>query len=200
VPKVEGATQRLFIGVPVTEKARDAIAARLPSPIPGRLVPKHKWHFTLRFLGDTDSAAIPSLIESLDTSELGKSFDIGFAGLGAFPTPRRARVLWVGLDKGVSELEILAFRVESAVKRAGFPPEPRPFKPHLTISRIQPASQVVDVLAQGGEVRGAMQVTEAILYRSHMGRGSSSYEELARFPLDRHRNQASVEISDEQFD
>jgi len=44
--------ERLFIAVPLTEQARDKIAAALP-PLPGRRVPPQNWHFTLRFLGDT---------------------------------------------------------------------------------------------------------------------------------------------------
>jgi len=181
MPEIE--RERLFIGVPLSEEARREIASRLPSPLPGRAVPADKWHFTLRFLGGTDQDARLSLIESLSAARLVVPFDIRFEGLGAFPGPGRARVLWVGVETGKAELKALAQRVESALEQAGFAPEARPFNAHLTVSRIQPPSSVKTTVTRGRDVRGSMRVDKVVLFRSHLGRGGSRYEWIAEFPL-----------------
>jgi len=169
----------------VPEATQREIASQLPSPIPGRPVVADKWHFTLRFLGATDAGARARLSEALAAAPLGNPFDIGFSGLGAFPSAGRARVLWVGVKSGKEELEGLARKVEEALKAVGFAPEPRPFKAHLTLSRIQPASSVRMTIARGRDVRGSMRVDSVILFRSHLGRGGSRYEIVERFPLKR---------------
>jgi hypothetical protein len=48
-------------------------------------VPPKNWHFTLRFLGDTDARSRDALISSLHATRLGNRFSIRFDGLGAFP-------------------------------------------------------------------------------------------------------------------
>ena len=87
----ESASERLFVAVPLTEQARQEIVARLPV-LPGRLVPPQNWHFTLRFLGDTDPATRDRLIAGLRDADLGSKFSISFGGLGAFPRANRARM------------------------------------------------------------------------------------------------------------
>ena len=183
MPEVAGERQRLFIGVPVAAGARDSIAAVLPASMPGRMVEKEKWHFTLRFLGSTESERIPGIAAAIGSSIRSRRFELGFSGLGAFPNPRRARVLWVAVDKGKRDLELLAAQVESAVQEAGFPAESRSFKAHLTIARIHPPAPVADMMSRGAAIRARMIVDDVILYRSHLGRGPSVYEELAHFPL-----------------
>src|SRR6266508_1435690 len=133
----DAAVERLFLAVPLTERARSQIVAALP-PLPGRLVPPQNWHFTLRFLGDTDPAMRDAVAAALRTAKLGRQFSIRFSGLGAFPRPKRARIIWLGVNGGASQLTALAETVESTVRHAGFPAEQRPFKPHLTLSRIEP--------------------------------------------------------------
>ncbi|MDP9178060.1 MAG: RNA 2',3'-cyclic phosphodiesterase [Gemmatimonadota bacterium] len=93
--------ERLFIAVPLTEKARERIAAGL-RPLPGRLVPPENWHFTLRFLGDTPASARDTLISALHSVQLGQEFSVQFDGMGAFPRVKRARIIWLGVTEGAT--------------------------------------------------------------------------------------------------
>ena len=179
----EPASQRLFVAVPLTEQARQEIIARLPV-LPGRLVPPHNWHFTLRFLGDTDAATRDRLIAALHTARLGSRFSISFWGLGAFPRANRARIMWLGVDEGAGRLVSVAESVESAVRRAGMPAEERAFKPHLTLSRIEPTRSVADVLTSQPPVKVRMPVTEVALMRSQLGKGPAQYQVIERFGLE----------------
>ena len=182
--QAEGArTERLFIGVPISADARAAIARILPKNLPGKLVAPDKWHFTLRFLGPTTREARDAIVARLSDAKLGSRFNVRFGELGAFPNARRARILWLGLTRGGERLSELATVAEDAARSAGFAPEGRGFKPHLTLSRIDPPQAISALLAQKHRYDIEMAVTALILYRSQLGGGPARYEEVARFDL-----------------
>jgi 2'-5' RNA ligase len=175
--------ERLFIGVPVTPDARAAIARKLPKNLPGKLVAPDKWHFTLRFLGPTAPEARDKIMERISRAKLGPKFQVRFGELGAFPNPRRARILWLGVTRGGERLSELAAIAEDAARSAGFAPESRGFTPHLTLSRIDPPQTLAPLLAQNHRYEIEMTVAALILYRSQLGGGPARYEEVARFEL-----------------
>lgn len=175
--------ERLFIGVPVVPEARAAIARKLPNNLPGKLVAPDKWHFTLRFLGPTTRESRDSIISRLLAGKLGPEFRVRFGELGAFPNPRRARILWLGLTEGGGRLSELAAIAEDVARRAGFAAEARAFKPHLTLSRIDPPRSVAPLLERNHRYDIAMTVAAVILYRTKLGGGPPRYEEVARFAL-----------------
>ncbi|HEX2078279.1 MAG TPA: RNA 2',3'-cyclic phosphodiesterase [Longimicrobium sp.] len=178
---------RLFIGVPLTEEARPAIEAHLrrtmPDGVPGRPVPAANWHLTLRFLGATRAEQLAAVVRHLSDTRLGDAFDVGFDGLGAFSRPRSARVLWIGLTDGVERMQALAGIAEDAARAAGFAPEEKPFKPHLTLSRIQPPRDVTRAIEHVPPLDLRMPVKEVIVFRSHLGGGPARYEAVERFGL-----------------
>jgi 2'-5' RNA ligase len=174
--------ERLFIAVPLTEEARGRIAAGLP-PLPGRLVPPQNWHFTLRFLGNTDAPSRDALVATLRATQLGKRFSIRFDGLGAFPRAKRARIIWLGVTDGAQQLISLAEAAESAARRSSFPPEERPFKPHLTLARVEPPRAVSDILSSQPPLAVTMPVTEVSLVRSSLGAGPARYDIVEKFSL-----------------
>jgi 2'-5' RNA ligase len=175
--------ERLFIGVPVTPDARAAIARKLPKNLPGKLVAPDKWHFTLRFLGPTTREARDKIIDRLSSAKLGPHFQVRFGELGAFPNPRRARILWLGVTRGAERLSDLAVIAEEAARNAGLASEGRGFTPHLTLSRIDPPQTIAPLLAQKHRYEIEMTVAALILYRSHLGGGPARYEEVATFEL-----------------
>src|SRR5918995_1010048 len=64
-----------------------------------RWVPAHNMHLTLKFLGDVSPNNMEFLVQMLrNESDLVTCFDIHLTGLGAFPSLRRPRVLYVGLQ------------------------------------------------------------------------------------------------------
>jgi len=178
---------RLFVAVPLPDDTRHALAASVreaaPGGLPGRPVAPPNWHVTLRFLGDVGAVAADRVAASLDECDLGDTFGLTWGGLGAFPRPQRAAVLWVGADRGAAGLAGLAATVEEAVGAAGLPPEDRPFRPHLTLSRIRPPRDVNLLLESTPRFAVQMEVERVVLYRSHLGRGGARYEEMEGFSL-----------------
>jgi 2'-5' RNA ligase len=178
---------RLFIGVPLTEEARrgidEHVRRSIPDGIPGRPVLAVNWHLTLRFLGATSADQLAAIVRHMRTAELGEAFDVGFGGLGAFSRPRSARVLWIGLTDGVERMKALARIAENAARAAGFAPEEKSFKPHLTLSRIQPPRDVTRAIAGVPPLDLRMPVREVVVFRSHLGGGPARYEVVERFAL-----------------
>lgn len=176
------AHERLFIGAPISDRAREQLRRHLPEVLPGRPVPSGKWHFTLRFLGNTPPEQRDRLVETLSRAKLGAPFRIELGALGAFPSPARARVLWVGVTRGADRLVRLAEDVERAVQAAGFDAEPRPFRSHLTLSRLDHPSDVRRLIEVVPAAKVSMEVREVVLFRSHLGKDGARHERVASFP------------------
>ena len=178
------ALTRLFVAAEVTTEARHALAALVEGvEIPGRRVRPPNWHLTLRFIGEMDEPGSDLLIRSLDEADLGDRFRVRWGGLGAFPRPSKATVAWLGLAEGASELSALAERVESAVLAAGVAPEDRPFRPHLTLSRIRPHADVRGLVDSVSSTQIAMPVDRVLLMSSHLDEGATRYEQVESFDL-----------------
>ena len=179
--------ERLFLAVPLPEEARQAIFRLLveaaPGGLPGRLVHPAAWHVTLRFLGEAGPVERDRLLAAVDGAPLGPAFRIRWGGLGAFPRPGRAAVLWVGMAVGEEESILLAGAVEEAAVSAGFPAEDRPFRSHLTLSRIRPPRDVATLIGSTPALGIDMAADRVVLYRSHLGRGGARYEIVEEFRL-----------------
>ena len=178
---------RLFVGVPLPDEVRSGLEAHLRATfgerLPGRAVVPRNWHLTLRFLGDTDTERHRRLTEALRAIDPGPAFELAFGGLGAFPRPARATVLWVGIGDGAREMRALAEKLEAAARAAGFAPEEKAFSPHLTVSRVNPPADLRRDVERTPPFGGRMTVDAFVLFRSHLGGGPPRYEEMERYPL-----------------
>jgi len=145
-------------------------------------------HLTLKFLGSVSGedleklgAAIAPIISSW------VSFEIRLQGLGCFPSSRNPRIVWVGIEQGSAEALSMQKAVENRAAEVGFPPETRPFKPHLTIGRVR-SSRGKDSLAQAVENRrdveiGPFRVNEVYLFKSELKPSGAVYTKLQTFPM-----------------
>lgn len=178
-------SDRLFLGVALPEPVRAALLAHLggAGELPGRVVPPESWHLTLRFLGDTPPEQRERLTAELAAAPLGPPLQIVFGGLGAFPSPARARVLWLGVEQGREPLRALAHAAEQVARRAGFAAERRPFAPHLTLSRLRSPADVGPLIARLPPASQPMRVEQVVLFRSVLGAGPARYQALRRVPL-----------------
>ncbi len=94
-------------------------------------------HVTLKFLGETDEAAIPKIIAAMDKATKGVApFEIQLKGVGSFPSKDCIRVVWVGMYGAEPLIQIVKV-LEDECARLGFEREDRPFSPHLTVGRMK---------------------------------------------------------------
>ena len=141
---------RLFVAVTLPAEARDAIVRLIQglraADLTGvRLVDPDGVHLTLKFLGNVDSSRVPALTDALDAvGEGAVSFALHLGGVGVFPDRRSPRVLWAGVSGDTDALATLARRVDDACANMGFPREPRPLSPHLTVARLRDRASADD--------------------------------------------------------
>lgn len=140
-------TVRVFVAVEPPHEAKELLweamapwRTRWPSI---RWERPPKLHFTLRFLGEIPEERIEAVGQATRRAADGQgSFTASLGGVGWFPSPRRPRVIWVGLIHGAAELSVLQMRLEDELHRAGFGRDSRRFSPHLTVGRVRETVRV----------------------------------------------------------
>jgi 2'-5' RNA ligase len=113
-------------------------------------------------------------------------FDLGLNGIGHFGEGRKLRALWVGVDAS-AELLRLREKIEQALIRVGLPPEPRKFKPHITLARFKrnPGARLQTYLADHNLLRAGPIAMESFeLYSSFTSAGGAIYRVEASYPLE----------------
>jgi len=95
-------------------------------------------HLTLKFLGNIPSRRVTEVTEAMRKAAQGLSpFLLEISGLGAFPSLKQPRVVWVGAGGQLDKLSTLQQNIDSALATLGFTREERPFVPHLTLARVR---------------------------------------------------------------
>jgi RNA 2',3'-cyclic 3'-phosphodiesterase len=166
--------QREHLGLYISECAGAAAGFRwTPAP---------NLHLTIRFIGPVEREVVDDIALRLVDLDL-TGFDIELGDLGVFKRGRRVRVVWIGLRAGGEEAVALAGHVEAECRRAGLPPESRPFQPHLTLARARnrdgaelPPLPLLPALRP-------WRASELVLYSSHVGRPAAVYESLQKVRL-----------------
>jgi 2'-5' RNA ligase len=145
-------------------------------------------HLTLKFLGETREEQVPEILQALSVGLDGcKRFRLGVAGVGAFPNPAAARVVWAGVTGDLEQLAALQQAVECSLTSLGWNRESRPFTPHLTIGRIKRIRQRavwLKGLAGAGDLKSeGFEVAAVSLFRSELTPTGALHHELGRVTL-----------------
>lgn len=148
-----------------------------------RWVPKENLHLTLAFLGRVEDERVGEISAAVADALQGHvDFAVRLGALGAFPSVKRARVVWAGLDDPTGGLAGLADSVGAALEPLGFQREARAFRPHVTLARLKTPGQV-DVSETLEPI--AFPVERISLFESRLGRPHAVYSQVATFPFRR---------------
>ena len=183
---------RLFVAVNFPAAVRGKLS-RLTAELdaaspPVRWTPRENFHLTIRWLGDRDAAERDRAARILaETAGGAEPFEASFGSLGAFPSPRRPRVIWIAVEAG-PRLRLLRDELERRLAADGFGRDERSFRPHVTLGRARRGAApgaFREFVALSGNLGLAETVSvEAIeLMRSRTGPGGASYESLAKAKL-----------------
>jgi 2'-5' RNA ligase len=167
------------------------VAARLP-PASLKPVSPELMHLTLAFVGYVPEAIRAPAEAALRAALTDRAaFRARLGGLGTFPSPRRPRVVWVGLAEGADEVRAVAEAVRQELTVHGVPFDDAPPVAHLTVARLRDEAPV-EVRAALGRAVAALStaipplefaVDEARLYESRLSPRGPTYLPLARAPL-----------------
>jgi 2'-5' RNA ligase len=179
---------RLFVAADVpTEQRRavnDAVAAVRQESWGGRWPRLESQHVTLKFLGWTPEDRIEAVVDAAAAVAAGRRpASVRIDGLGAFPSLRRARVLWAGVDDPSGLLTGLAADLDSTFEALGYVVEKRPFTPHLTLARFRSPVRLEGLPPRPWGELAPFELGGFRLYRSRLHPQGARYEVLATFDL-----------------
>jgi len=177
-------TIRSFIAIPLAgevQRAARKIARELQSEKDGmKWVPEDNLHLTLKFLGDVVDREIPQVCKVIrESCQSTVPFELEFEGIGGFPDDERPRVVWAGIISGGDFLIELVKRLETGLASLGFKPEPRDYRPHLTLGRARSGSASPDVVEKIKRFKrrrlGILPVDQVRLYASFLDKEGTTY-------------------------
>src|SRR6185503_13854021 len=179
---------RLFVAVFPPAEIQNA-AYRAADPLrPGHdavaWVRKGSLHFTVRFLGEVDDAGAKRAAEAVREAAASRAkFGAALGGFGAFPSAKRARVLWIGVTQGAEPMRLLASALDESLTRHGFEPAEESFEPHLTVGRVRAPGDWTARLLDAPTVEARFQVDRLKLVKSVLAPGGSRYETIEEAAL-----------------
>ncbi len=186
---------RAFVGFFTTKRIYEHVE-RLEEEFKGII--KGKWvdiqnlHMTLQFLGNIDEDKAVEIIKNMQSiTERFGPFNIKYQSLGAFPSPEKARILWIGVSEGTQKLRAMAKEIQRSNKRSGINPDSKPFHPHVTICRIKEADgkKVARLIRKYRNYNfGEDTVTKIALIKSTLTPVSPVYTVIEEFYLRGERN------------
>ena len=170
-----------------------------------RWTPSGQWHLTLAFLGEIDEGVLPDLTERLArAARRHPPLELALGGAGRFgdrvlwtrvlatPTVEPARPAHGARRPGrgaVDDLRALATSVGAAARRCRIPVDERPYRPHLTLARGRPGTDLRPVVEALQGFVGTPWTADALhLVRSRLGAGpggTAAHEVIATWPLSR---------------
>jgi 2'-5' RNA ligase len=181
---------RAFVAWNPAPAEADALEALRDDARRERGAPGYRWleraqlHVTVRFLGDAEATRIAALDDALrGLAPRFGAFAACVAGWQYWPDRRSPRVLVLRIESR-GAFERLGAEVEASARAAGFAPERRAFRAHLTLARIAGLSQAPPPFEAPPRAI-ALAIDHLALMESTLGAGGARYTEHARHPLRR---------------
>lgn len=181
---------RAFIAVDLPEVAAltDLLAELKHSSEGLKVVAPEHLHVTVKFLGDTEEALAPEILETIREACRGIApLGLRLQGVGAFPNLRRMSVLWVALE-GAEPLAGIARTLDEALVDFGFPKERRPWAAHVTLARVRGGGgldRARAILESRADARlGEVRVDEVRLKKSVLGPQGPAYTTVGAVRLE----------------
>lgn len=138
--------QRLFFALWPDDAVRAELAGALRPAPDGRLVRRENLHLTLVFLGSVNQET-RACVEQAASGVTCEPFELVFDVAGYFPRPQ---VAWIAPARTPASLVALVQALREALVPCGLAPDPRPYRPHLTLARKvrrRPAVPVITPIA-----------------------------------------------------
>ncbi|MCX7910312.1 MAG: RNA 2',3'-cyclic phosphodiesterase [Endomicrobia bacterium] len=153
-------------------------------------VKKENLHITLKFLGEINDNQVKIVEDTLkNVIQDKKSFIISVGGVGVFPNINYPRVIWLGINQGEKELEILANLIDEELSKKNFPKETKEFKAHLTIARVKQIKKLKEIISYIEKYKdynfGISKAKYITFFQSILKPEGPEYKVVSKFSLDK---------------
>lgn len=192
-------TRRLFLAIHLPQDLRQRLA-RVQESLETharsvRLVAAENLHLTLHFLGDTDETRVGPILDGMRAAlSPFHGFETTARGGGCFPSPRKPRVFWAGVERGDTTLSGLHAALGEMLSSLDFEPDRRPFSPHITIGYARKRAEREELARALGDLTAAatthlgpagtrFPVAGVSLVESELGRQGPTYSDLGQVQL-----------------
>ena len=175
---------RAFIALPLPDEVKIALGAAsglLEKSVYAKWVKPEAMHLTLKFLGNIEENILGELSEGIDNiASRFLPFEMVLSSLGAFPSAKRARIIWAGIDTEIVRLRELALLIDDLSAGFGILKEQRTFAAHITLARLK-ASAVVNLDIKIPEINFTSKKIH--LYKSDLSPNGAKYTVLHSSPF-----------------
>ena len=178
---------RLFIAINFPQSLRDRmVEATEPlreQGFPVRWIDRDQLHLTLKFLGDVKRDRLDDVTGVMDGVGADfRPFEVGFERVGAFPSLRSPRVIWLGVE-ATMEMRAVKHDLEHGLVDMGFERETRAFQPHVTLARADKDADAGDFrklesLSREVEMDETHRVAQIDLMQSHLRSSGAEHERV----------------------
>ena len=180
---------RIFFCVELADTVRDALEevarmVRAGLSAPAKWVAKDNFHITVRFLGEVEEAMLPEIkAVGAELARGQQPFEVTLSRLGAFPSVRRARVIWAGPEQDSPQFAELVRNAEMEARALGFSPERKEAKAHVTLARLKVPRDVAHALTRVPFPTLNVEVGSLTLMESRLRPEGPLYTPIERWPL-----------------
>lgn len=182
---------QLFVAVEIPDEVkqklslvRQATERKLKQ---ARFAREEGMHLTLQFLGQVKEAKVEEIKKVLtEAVNQFKIFTFKLSDLGGFPSVKKGRVLWLGVEDGQDNLIVLQKVVARSLTSIGFEEEKRKFHPHLTLARLkipQGLQEAISSVCLEDFTAVAITVDKVTLFQSVLKSSGAVYNSLSHFYL-----------------
>jgi 2'-5' RNA ligase len=176
---------RLFIAIDLPDEVKDHLANICFGVQGATWAAKDQMHLTIRFIGDVDEPGYHAICSCL-SDVIASRFTIALKGVGFFPPRNKPKVLWAGLEKNESLMELRRL-IESPLRETGIEPEERKFVAHITLARLDertPLRAITGFLSANGLFKAEPVVVEEFhLYSSVLTNSGALHTKEATYSL-----------------
>jgi len=183
---------RLFIAIEIEKRIKERILDYLKhlkkADTGVRWVAYENIHITVKFLGNIDAKMLPALINSIDNVlSCFSPFRIQIGNVGAFPTVKKPRILFVCIQDKENNLLKIFERLEKGIEEYGIKRDTKNYVGHITIGRTKSQKnlrKLIDLLqADSDRFFGQEKVRHISLIQSELTPDGPIYTTIKKFQL-----------------
>lgn len=142
-------------------------------------------HLTLAFLGSITPNKVDTINNSLEAATSGVSpIRLQFHQVGCFPSPAKARVVFVDLQGELGKLHALALKIRKVLEKEKIWFDKKPFVSHATLGRIRKKQNLTKLIKEIKIRKIKFMARKIVFYQSSLTESGPVYQPIKTFVLD----------------